>query len=126
LLDKQTSLLCCRLGFWGCIPFDMDERGDERDLKFDLVATQRRRAGQGRDLLERPRELGRGFGQRRAVERPLSRLAPQARGLLDQPGLGAVMRQDLRPALGSLGELAFDGFGDPGVKRASRLAQQRA
>jgi hypothetical protein len=104
----------------------MDERGDERDLKFDLVATQRRRAGQGRDLLERPRELGRGFGQRRAVERPLSRLAPQARGLLDQPGLGAVMRQDLRPALGSLGELAFDGFGDPGVKRASRLAQQRA
>jgi len=36
------------------------------------------------------------------------------------------MRQDLRLAFGSLGELAFKGFGDAGVKRASRLAQQRA
>jgi hypothetical protein len=30
----------------------MDEWGDERDLKLDLLATQRR-AGQGRDLLQR-------------------------------------------------------------------------
>ena len=60
------------------------------------------------------------------VQRPLSRLAPQARGLLDQPGLGAVTRQQFRLALGDLGELAFEGFGDAGVKRASRLAQQRA
>ena len=60
------------------------------------------------------------------VQRPLSRLAPQARSLLDQAGLGAVMRQELRLALGDLGELAFEGFGDTGVKRASRLAQQRA
>ncbi len=36
------------------------------------------------------------------------------------------MRQDLGLALGDLGELAFKGFGDTGVKRASRLAQQRA
>ena len=60
------------------------------------------------------------------VQRSLSRLAPQARGLLDQPGLGAVTRQQLGLALGNLGELAFKGFGDTGVKRASRLAQQRA
>jgi hypothetical protein len=37
-----------------------------------------------------------------------------------------VACQDLGLALGSLGELAFEGFGDTGVKRASRLAQQRA
>src|ERR1700688_2408891 len=37
-----------------------------------------------------------------------------------------MMRQQLGPALGDLGELAFKGFGDTGVKRASRLAQQRA
>ena len=36
------------------------------------------------------------------------------------------MRQDLGPALGSLGEFCFKGFGDTGVERASRLAQQRA
>ena len=34
--------------------------------------------------------------------------------------------QDLGLALGSLGELAFEGFGDTGLKRSSRLAQQRA
>ena len=46
----------------------MDEWGDERDLKLDLLATQRRRAGQGRDLIEGPGELGRGFDQRRACQ----------------------------------------------------------
>jgi hypothetical protein len=54
----------------------MDEWGYERDLKLDPLATQRRRAGQGRDLLEGPGELRRSLGQRRAVERPLTRLAP--------------------------------------------------
>ena len=76
LLDQQTSLLCCRLGFRGGIAFDMDEWGDERDLKLDLLTTQRRRARQGRDLLEGPGELGRGFSQRRARLRLLTRLAP--------------------------------------------------
>jgi hypothetical protein len=35
-------------------------------------------------------------------------------------------RQQLRLALGDLRELALKGFGDTGVKRASRLAQQCA
>src|SRR6201981_735171 len=61
LLDQQTSLLCCRLGFRGGIAFDMDEWGDERDLKLDLLATPRGGAGQGGDLLEGAGELGRGF-----------------------------------------------------------------
>ena len=50
LLDQQACLLGSRLGFGGGVAFDMDEWGDERDLKLDLLATQRRRAGQGRDL----------------------------------------------------------------------------
>ena len=66
LFDQQTCLLRSRLGFWGGIPFDMDEWGDECDLKLDLLATQRGRAGQGRDLVKRAGELGRGFDQRRA------------------------------------------------------------
>ena len=37
-----------------------------------------------------------------------------------------MTRQNLRLALGDLGELAFKGFGDPSVKRAPRLPQQRA
>ena len=47
-------------------------------------------------------------------------------GLFDLPSLGAVMRQQLRLALGRLRELAFKGFGDAGVKRAPRLPQQSA
>jgi hypothetical protein len=37
-----------------------------------------------------------------------------------------MTRQQLRLVLGDFGELAFEGLGDTGVKRASRLAQQRA
>ena len=47
-------------------------------------------------------------------------------GLFDQPSLGAVTRQEFRLVLGNVSELAFEGFGDAGVKRASRLAQQGA
>ena len=126
LFDQQTCPLRSRLGFRRSIPFDMHEWGYERDLKLDLLATQRGRGGQGRDLVERARELLYGFDQRRALQRPLSRFAPQARGLLDQPSLGAVTRQQFGLVLGNLGELAFESFGDAGVKRASRLAQQRA
>ena len=56
----------------------------------------------------------------------MSRFAPQARGFLDQASLSAVARQQLGLVLGNLSELAFEGFGDASVKRASRLAQQRA
>src|SRR5262249_36608977 len=107
-------------------PFDMDERGYERDLKLDLLATQRGRGGQGRDLIESTGGLRDCLNQRRAIERPPSRFAPEKRGLLDQSGFGAVTRQQLRLVLGSLRELGLKGFSDTGVERASRLAQQRA
>jgi hypothetical protein len=56
----------------------------------------------------------------------LRRLAPQASGLLDLTCLGAVTPKQLRLALGDLDKLAFEGFGYPGMKRTSGLAQQRA
>ena len=37
-----------------------------------------------------------------------------------------MTRQNLRLVLGDFGELAFKGFGDASVQRASRLAQERA
>jgi class 3 adenylate cyclase len=40
-----------------------------------------------------------------------------------RPGLGGVTRQQFWLTLGDLRELAFEGFGDASVKRASRLAQ---
>ena len=122
----QPCLIESSLRFWRRKTFDVHESVRKRDLELNLFATQGCRAGQGCHLAEGTSELGRGLDQRRTRQRPLSRFAPQARGLFDQASLGAVTRQQLRLALGNLGELAFEGFGDTGVKCASRLAQQRA
>ena len=67
-LDQRACPLDGRFDFRRGIPIDVDERSYERDLKLDLLTTQRRRAGQGRDLHQRPRELGRGFDQRRECQ----------------------------------------------------------
>jgi hypothetical protein len=75
------------------------------------------------DLIKRAFELFNGFDQRRALQRPLSRLAPQAHRLLDLPSFSAVTRQQFGLAFGDVGELTFDGFGDPRMESASRLAQ---
>ena len=126
LFDQQTRPLLSRLGFRSGIPFDMDEWGYERNLKLDLLAAQRGRGGQRRNLDKGTGELFCSFDQRRALKRPLSGLAPQASGFLDQAGFGAVTCQQFRLAFGDLREPAFKGFRDTGMKRASRLPQQRA
>ena len=59
-------------GLRGSISFDVDERSDECDLKIDLHAAQRGRAGQDRDLIERALELLYGL-----LQRPPSRFVPQ-------------------------------------------------
>jgi hypothetical protein len=56
--------------------------------KPDLLATQRGRGGQGRNLVKCAGKLNRRLDERGALKRPLSRLTP----LLDLPGLGAVTR----------------------------------
>ena len=94
--------------------------------KLDPFVTQRGSGGQGRDLVEGARELLCGFNQRRALQRPLSCLAPEARRLLDQAGLGTVPGQQLRLVRGNLRELTLERLSDAGVERASRPAQQHA
>ena len=65
----------------------MDEGSYECDLKFDLLATQRGSAGQGRDLVEGARKLNNGFEQRGALQRPLSGFAPPFNRVLGEgPG----------------------------------------
>src|SRR5215467_9183644 len=103
----------------------MEERVYQRDLKPDLFATQLGSGGQGRNLAESAAELLNGFNQRRARERPQTSPAPKTRSFLDQAGLSAVMRQQLGMAFGNLRKLALQGLRDTGVKRPSRLAQQR-
>jgi hypothetical protein len=67
-----------RFGFRCGLSFDVEERRDERHLKFDLLATQCGTAGQGRDLVKGARELSNRFEQRGALQRPLSGFAPSA------------------------------------------------
>src|ERR1700722_17553159 len=113
-----------RLGFRRAVSFDMDERGYEGDLQLDLLATQRRRGGQSCDQFETLLKLSGRFNQSGALQRPLSGFAPKARGLLMQPGVGAVARQNLRLVHSDVSEAAFEGFGDASVQRTSRLAQE--
>jgi hypothetical protein len=85
----------------------MDERGYEGDLQLDLLATQRGRGGQCGDQVETLRKLSDRFNQSGALQRPLSGFAPKVRGLFDQPGFGAVARQNLRLVLSDVSEAAF-------------------
>src|SRR6516165_1677834 len=126
LFDQQTCLINSRLGFRSSVSFDMDEWSNKGDLKLDLLAAQGRRRRQGRHLGKRASMLSHGLQQRRARKRPLSRLPPQARRPLDQPGLGAVTRHQLWLTPCDLRELALKGFGNSGVQRTSWLAQERA
>ena len=95
LFDQQTRPLHSRLSFGGGIPFDMDEWSYKRNLKFNLLATQRGSSGQGRNLVERTLELLYGFSKRRTVKRPLSRLTPQA----SQPSRSSPLRYNGAPAI---------------------------
>src|SRR5262245_60614803 len=126
LFDQQTCPLHGRPGFRRRVAAALEEWGYECNLKLDFFATQGVRGGQTRNLVKRTPELLRGFDQGRALRRPQSGFAPQRRGFLDLPCVGAVTRQQLRLVLGDLRELTFQGFGDSGMERTSRLAQQRA
>ena len=74
---------------------------------------------------KRTGELLCGFDECGALQRSQSGFAPQRRGFLDLPRLGAVTRQQLGLTLGDVRKLALEGFGDARVKGASRLPQQR-
>ena len=54
---NQTRPFGTRLGFRRCISFDVHKWRYERDLKLDLLATQRGSGGQRCDLGKRTREL---------------------------------------------------------------------
>ncbi len=60
----QASPFRRRFGFWCGVPFYVHEWGNERDLKIDLLAPERGRAGQRGDLIQRVRKLRCGFNQR--------------------------------------------------------------
>src|SRR5215469_3822026 len=57
LFDQQTGALHSRLSFGRDISLDMEKRSYERDLKPDLLTTQRRSGGQGRNLVQSTGDL---------------------------------------------------------------------
>src|SRR5262249_16470050 len=125
LLDQQTCPLDSSPGFRRRVAADMEEWGYECNLQLDLFATPGGRPRQGGDQVARELELTwscEGWG---GVRRELGGLPPERRGFPDLAGLGPMSRQQLRSALRRFREFALDGFGDAGMQRASRLAQQR-
>ena len=124
LFDQQMCPLRSRLGFRRRISFDMHEWGYQRDLKLDLLATQRGRGRQGRDLVEGPCELLCGFNQRRSLQRPLSRFAPPFDRGLGQARLGEVMRQQLRLGRSGGGELVAQNLANAAVQNLAPALEQ--
>ena len=68
LVQSADVLAPQPLWFPARIAFDMHKRRYERDLKFDLFATQSGCRGQSRDLVEGTGKLSCGFDQRRAFQ----------------------------------------------------------
>ena len=66
------------------------------------------------------------LGIRGTFNRTLACPQPVDDGRRGKTRLGAVPRQQFRLVLVKLGELTLQGLGDSGMKRTSRLAQQRA
>ena len=125
LLNQQSRLLHSRLRFRRGISFDVHKRGYHRDSQLDLLAAKRRSCCEGLDQVECAIELTYRFDQRRAFQRPLSRLAKKVSGLLGQSSLGAVARKQFRLDFGNVWELTFQRYSDVSVQCAPRLAQQR-
>ena len=126
LFNQQTRLFNCLYGFWCRLSFHVHEWIYECHLQPDFFATQRRSAGRHRYFRKGTLELFDGFKERRALQRPLTGSAPPTRGLLDKPGFGAMAREQLGLAFYDICKLAFNRFGDAGMKRSSRVAQEGA
>src|SRR5207344_815869 len=78
------------------VSFDVNEWCYERDLKVDLVATQRGSTGQRRDLAECTRELLCCFDQCGALQGAVPSFAPPFHSCFAEARLGEMMRQQLR------------------------------
>src|SRR5262249_36912540 len=103
-LDVRACLIVSALSIARLLAFGMHQGIRKRAVKFDLLPAQGCPAWQCCNLGKRTVQLSRRFYQRRALQGPLSCLAPQHRGLLHQAGFRAMMRQQLWPALGNLYE----------------------
>ena len=91
IFDQQTCPLCSRLGFRRRVPFDMDQRGYERHVK--LICSRRNADVVGKVAIWSSARVSCLLPlQCRAVQRPLSRLAPPFDGRFSESRLGEVMR----------------------------------
>ena len=93
LFDQVMRALDCGFRFRRGIAAKMKERGNQRDLKLDLLAAQRRTTRQCRYKIEGARDLLCSFNQRRPLQRPLTGFAPPFDCRLGHGRLGEVMSQ---------------------------------
>src|SRR5262249_39792944 len=123
LMDQPTGPLPRRLGFQRSIPFDVDERGDERNLKLHLDAPPRGRGGQDPNLVQSAGELRYCFHQRRPLQRSLSCFAPPFDRRFGKAGLGKVVRQQLWLDRRSGGEVVAQNLSETTVQHLTRAPE---
>jgi class 3 adenylate cyclase len=90
--------------------------GREDELDLLMRRWSKAKSGEGQVvLLSGERKLSDRLHKSGTLQRPLPGFPPEARSLLDQPGFGAVTRQNLRLVLSDFSELSFESFGDAGM-----------
>ena len=99
--------------------------GAKHDLQFQLDRPAIDLAVQPLQQLHRPVEHRDRLGHRRARDRETRRLDVIADGLFGRAGAGEMLREDGRFRRDSLGKVAFEDRGDPGMEAAA-IAQQQA
>src|SRR4030095_4172131 len=86
------------------------------DLTFGVLRQQRQ-------LIQRLLKLRGRFCHRRTGDGPPTGLAPISDGFFNEPGLGIMLREQLRLAFDDLGEMAFERFADLRMQLPPGVAQ---
>jgi hypothetical protein len=97
-----------------------DNAGTQCELEVEVDSVLHRTTGQTVNGLDPSPQMRDSLDIGVTFRRVPASTQPISNPLFDQAGLGAVARQQLRLTLDNLRELAFQGFCNTGVERASR------
>src|SRR5215471_11622448 len=117
LLHSRLSLRCS-------MAFGVRQGVDKRDLKLDLLTSQRGRGRHGLDLRKRLRQLFGSLNQCRACQRPLPRLTPPLDGRFRKTRPSEVVRQQSRFGLRRGGKAVAQSLGGATVQELTPALEQ--
>ncbi len=108
------------------VAFDGSQHRAQGAVKFELLSLTFGVVRQQRQLIQSLLKLRGRFRHRRAGDGPLAGLSPISDGFFNEPGLGVMLREELRLSVHQLGGMSFECLGDLRVQLLASAAQQAA